>query len=318
MDQFEVKYESRRYEISNFLRNHPGGVNYVETYKDKDITNRMKQVNHSKSAFYLLKEYNINGRDDSKGEICEDLEHLVDWNKPMLSQVANLGSKYSEWVVSPVDRKLILFGNPILESLTKTPWYIVPIVWLPFIAYCIYKGYNDFVKFRSKDSTNMFIAAAFIIIGIIIWTLVEYCLHRWIFHMNPTGKSRIKIYIHFAIHGLHHKVPFDNGRLVFPPAPAAVLAFIGHHIYATILPTHILYLVIGGTILGYVIYDMIHFYLHHGSPAEGTYLYDMKRYHNQHHFTYHNAGFGISSSGWDSLFGTIIKMKDLKLGIKWR
>lgn len=41
---------------------------------------------------------------------------------------------------------------------------------------------------------------------------------------------------------------------------------------------------------GYVIYDMIHFYLHDGAPSEGSYLYTMKRYHNQHHFVHHDKG----------------------------
>lgn len=34
----------------------------------------------------------------------------------------------------------------------------------------------------------------------------------------------------------------------------------------------------------------MHYYLHYGSPGEGTYLYFMKRYHNQHHFVHHNHG----------------------------
>lgn len=42
--------------------------------------------------------------------------------------------------------------------------------------------------------------------------------------------------------------------------------------------------------IGYVSYDLIHFYLHYGSPSEGTYFYHMKRYHNHHHFTQHESG----------------------------
>lgn len=41
---------------------------------------------------------------------------------------------------------------------------------------------------------------------------------------------------------------------------------------------------------GYVTYDLIHFYLHYGCPREGSYLYTMKRYHNQHHFAHHESG----------------------------
>ena len=40
-------------------------------------------------------------------------------------------------LVNPI-RDLILFDNPFLEFLTKTPWYAVPAAWLPWIMYCIY------------------------------------------------------------------------------------------------------------------------------------------------------------------------------------
>jgi hypothetical protein len=46
-------------------------------------------------------------------------QHLVDWNLAMLPQISQLGGDYSEWVNKPVDRRLILLNNPILESLTK-------------------------------------------------------------------------------------------------------------------------------------------------------------------------------------------------------
>lgn len=67
----------------------------------------------------------------------------------MLSQIASLGSKYNEWVSSPVDRKLRLFESPILEYLTITPWYFVPIIWIPVIFYYIYYGSRRYI-----DVTN--------------------------------------------------------------------------------------------------------------------------------------------------------------------
>lgn len=40
---------------------------------------------------------------------------------------------------------------------------------------------------------------------------------------------------------------------------------------------------------GYLAYDMIHYYIHYGSPS-GGHLYHMKRYHYQHHFVHHDLG----------------------------
>ena len=31
-------------------------------------------------------------------------------------------------------------------------------------------------------------------------------------------------------------------------------------------------------------YDMMHYYLHHGSPTPGSYLHQLKKYHVSHHF----------------------------------
>lgn len=72
-------------------------------------------------------------------------QKLVNWDKPMLSQVASLGQKYNEWVTSPVDRQLRLFENPILENLTITPWYVVPLVWIPIIVFLIHYGIRKYI-----------------------------------------------------------------------------------------------------------------------------------------------------------------------------
>uniref|UniRef100_V5I951 Fatty acid 2-hydroxylase n=1 Tax=Anoplophora glabripennis TaxID=217634 RepID=V5I951_ANOGL len=310
---FEVKYRENKYNIYSFLNNHPGGINYVKPYEQKDVTKRMKDHEHSKAAYYLLKEYRDGGRDSNQNE---DLEHLVDWDKPMLSQVASLGTSYKEWVSSPVDRHLRLFSNPILESLTITPWYVVPLVWIPVIIYFIYSGTQKYIQF-TKDPTPIISTVLYIGLGALVWTFVEYSLHRWVFHMEPSGHSKILIYLHFAIHGLHHKVPFDARRLVFPPFPAAIIAYVISNFISLMFHDSIKILIMAGGLAGYVTYDMIHFYLHHGTPKEDTYLYHLKRYHNQHHFAHQDNGFGISSMFWDKIFGTAISLRKLNLGIKW-
>jgi hypothetical protein len=45
---------------------------------------------------------------------------------------------------------------------------------------------------------------------------------------------------------------------------------------------------ISGTLVGYIMYDLTHYYLHHGSPTlsnpVGKYFTRMKNYHVRHHF----------------------------------
>ncbi|CAI6344967.1 unnamed protein product [Macrosiphum euphorbiae] len=324
---FVVKHDGKKHNIEHFLRFHPGGTNTLSFLKNADVTDRLFATHHSAAAYELLKDYRVDEEDVNK-HLREDgdLESLVDWNRPMFWQVGSLGPKYKEWVLAPVDRKLRLFGSDFIESLTITSWYMVPSIWIPVMLYLIFIGYQ---RLRSSltspvdqtiTSDNFSIGILVIsstILGLLLWPLIEYTIHRWLFHLQPPDNSPLLITLHFGIHGLHHKVPFDDRRLLFPPGPAAVLISAAYAIYLMLFPHWMAPLVLAGMIAGYVTYDLIHFYLHYGCPREGSYLYTMKRYHNQHHFAHHESGFGISSQFWDHIFGTAIALKKLSRCLKW-
>jgi len=64
---------------------------------------------------------------------------LVDWNKPLLTQVSKLGHNYFEWVHSPApDRQIRLFESNLLESLSVCSWKMVPTFWLPILTLMLY------------------------------------------------------------------------------------------------------------------------------------------------------------------------------------
>lgn len=52
----------------------------------------------------------------------------------MIIQIGNLGDNYTNWCNKPVDRPLRLFDTTALEMLTKTPWWLVPCIWIPIIG----------------------------------------------------------------------------------------------------------------------------------------------------------------------------------------
>lgn len=107
---------------------------------------------------------------------------FLDLNKPLLMQVWFGGfSKdfYLEQIHRPRHYKggesAPLFGN-FLEPLSKTVWYVVPIIWLPPVTYGTY---------ISRDGCNSWAqVAAYWSIGLFLWTLVEYLLHRFLFHLD--------------------------------------------------------------------------------------------------------------------------------------
>ena len=67
-------------------------------------------------------------------------QNLINWDKPILWQVGFMGEQYWEWVNLPVNRPIRFFQSDILEKLSISPWYILPIIWLPIITYFFYMG----------------------------------------------------------------------------------------------------------------------------------------------------------------------------------
>ncbi|GAB1293669.1 Fatty acid 2-hydroxylase [Apodemus speciosus] len=241
---------------------------------------------------------------------------LVDWRKPLLWQVGHLGEKYDEWVHQPVARPIRLFHSDLIEAFSKTVWYSVPIIWVPLVLYLSWSYYRTLTQdnirlFASftRDYSVMVPESVFIglfVLGMLIWTLVEYLIHRFLFHMKPPSNSHYLIMLHFVMHGQHHKAPFDGSRLVFPPVPASVVIAFFYVFLRLILPEAVAGILFAGGLLGYVLYDMTHYYLHFGSPHKGSYLYNMKAHHVKHHFEYQKSGFGISTKLWDYFFHTLI------------
>lgn len=96
--------------------------------------------------------------------------------------------------------------------------------------------------------------------------------------------------------GSHHPAfplfqsPFDSSRLVFPPVPASLVIGFFYGVLQLLLPEVLGLSVFVGGLCGYVVYDMMHYYLHYGSPKKGTYLYGLKAYHVKHHFEHQKSG----------------------------
>ncbi|XP_042742097.1 fatty acid 2-hydroxylase isoform X2 [Lagopus leucura] len=241
---------------------------------------------------------------------------LVDWRKPLLWQVGYLGEKYDEWVHQPVDRPIRLFHSDFIEALSKTAWYVVFLVWTPVVFYLSWLSYTAlaqgntrlFSSFTAEYSipVHKHCFPFIFLLGMFLWSLLEYLIHRFVFHMKPPASNYYLITLHFLLHGQHHKSPFDSSRLVFPPVPASLVMAFFYGVLRLLLPEVLGLSVFVGGLCGYVVYDMMHYYLHYGSPKEGTYLYGLKAYHVKHHFEHQKSGFGITTRFWDHPFRTLI------------
>ncbi|CCU83186.1 Sphingolipid alpha-hydroxylase/fatty acid hydroxylase/SCS7 [Blumeria hordei DH14] len=236
---------------------------------------------------------------------------FLDLNKPLLMQMWNGGfSKdfYLDQIHRPRHYKggasAPLFGN-FLEPLSKTAWWVVPMVWLPPVTYGTYISRTGFSSIIEETSYWM--------LGLFLWTLIEYFLHRFLFHLDKLlPDNRAALTLHFLLHGIHHYLPMDKLRLVMPPALFLILATpfwkLSHFVFYwnwSIATT-----VFCGGIFGYICYDLTHYFLHHKKLP--SYWRELKKYHLQHHYMDYENGFGVTSRFWDVVFGTQLAAPPLK------
>ncbi|MCC8407866.1 sterol desaturase family protein [Mucilaginibacter sp. UR6-1] len=185
-----------------------------------------------------------------------------------------------------------MFKNDILESLSKVSFYVPIIIFLPVIAVCTY--YSLFVD--EQPFINFF---GLFIGGLFVWTFIEYIMHRFVFHFVP--KSGWALRLHFIFHGVHHDYPSDAKRLVMPPSASIPLATGFYFLFKLIFPALYVNGLFSGFILGYLVYDISHYAIHHFN-FKGSFWKKIKQHHMLHHYQDPSRGYGVSSPLWDKIF----------------
>ena len=215
-----VTLGSNVYDVTDFLDAHPGGADLILDWAGKDIAQILKDPSshaHSDAAYEVLDEAlvgtlvdanskasangSVNGSANGRpvhprtGMSCEEdltkdtdivadykTHKFLDLSRPLFPQVW-FGGFSKEFYLDQVHRprhykggaSAPLFGN-FLEPLTKTPWWMIPVVWLPPVSYGLYLASPGF-----QNPTNQVIC---FVGGLFIWTLVEYMMHRFLFHID--------------------------------------------------------------------------------------------------------------------------------------
>jgi sterol desaturase/sphingolipid hydroxylase (fatty acid hydroxylase superfamily) len=187
-----------------------------------------------------------------------------------------------------------MFKYDWMEFFSKVHPSIPPILFVPIITFFCYQAI--FVAHLEE-----YRIALVLICGVFFWTITEYFLHRFIFHLK--FKSKIGRRIHFIFHGVHHDYPNDSRRLVMPPSVSLPLSAIFYLLFSSVLGKETAAPFFSGFLIGYLFYDLTHYAIHHFSIKNKFWLY-LKKHHSRHHYQNSNAGFGVSSPIWDFVFGT--------------
>jgi dihydroceramide fatty acyl 2-hydroxylase len=185
-----------------------------------------------------------------------------------------------------------MFDNDLLDKLSRVHPAVPVIIFVPAVVVLIVLAAGEM---SAPALIGLFLA------GYLFWTLSEYWIHRVIFHFEPEDGFGARV--HWIIHGVHHDHPNDPLRLVMPPSVSVPLSSLFCLGFWAVLGTPHWYAFGAGFLAGYVIYDEIHYLLHHHKPksALGKRLREL---HMRHHFQDDTTGFGISAPYWDTVFRT--------------
>ncbi|WP_456488570.1 sterol desaturase family protein [Caminibacter pacificus] len=153
-------------------------------------------------------------------------------------------------------------------------------------------------------SKDVWASIALFVLGVIIFTFIEYAVHAWLFHENHP----LKVFIEGHAH--HHQNPFSYDAMPF--FMSALIASIFVWLFHFIMPLGDAFAIVGGMALGYFNYGIMHHIMHRREFSSKYW-----RYMQEFHFVHHKKpkmNHGITTDIWDRVFGTYYQWneEDLK------
>lgn len=131
-----------------------------------------------------------------------------------------------------------------------------------------------------------------IVSGLLLFTLVEYCFHRWMFHGS--------VPLFEPGHRRHHENPLGDDAMPFFLPPLAILGVVAA--VCLVMPVGFALLLTGGLATGYALYGLSHDLIHNTRfrhPLSRRWAAS----HHIHHF-HPDRNFGVSTPIWDIVLGT--------------
>lgn len=194
-----------------------------------------------------------------------------------------------------------LFDNAFLNKLTRTH------VAFPVSIFFIYAAGLLYYTI-SKVHLPVWSVVVLFFAGILLFTLAEYVIHRWIYH-PPENASQGFVDFTYKVHGIHHDYPKDKQRLAMPPWLSVLVATVLLFFFELFLGRYGFSL-LAGFLTGYASYLLVH-YVVHIYPMPKNIFRALWVNHAIHHYSEDEILFGVSSPLWDYVFGTL-PQKDWK------
>jgi len=187
-----------------------------------------------------------------------------------------------------------LFKNPVLERMTHTH------IAAPLTIFFAVAGVSLYYSLSRGLLTGL-TAFSLFLGGWLLFTLVEYLMHRYLYHMDANTPAKAKF--QYTMHGVHHEYPKDKSRLAMPPIltvfVASLLFFIFRFSFGNAG-----FGILAGFVFGYALYLFVHYAIHAYSPPK-NFLKFWWHHHAMHHYRQEEIAFGVSTTLWDHIIGTM-------------
>ncbi len=221
--------------------------------------------------------------------------YIYPCQKPIMSQETVLNSPLTDPDIKIKNKGHVrMFRNPVLEILSLSSATLTVVSYGAIILSFLIL--NSF--FGSIRTLPMGLAVYF---GAVLgWTFFEYILHRYVFHFVYESKAGKRF--HYVMHGYHHEYPRDAHRLFMPPTAGAIISSIFLAIFFVFMGGNA-FVFTAGFVNGYLLYTMMHYSIHRFKPPRG--LRNLWKHHAMHHYKHNHRAFGVSSTLWDRIFGTM-------------
>src|SRR5947208_14755320 len=100
--------------------------------------------------------------------------------------------------VSTKNETVRMFDSNFMEFFSRVHPAIPLILYLPVVGFMLYVA-------LWRQGFSLFVVVGYFVLGMLLWTLLEYLIHRYIFHYEP--KTRIGIRLHYIIHAVNNDYP---------------------------------------------------------------------------------------------------------------
>lgn len=302
-----ISYKDVWYDLTDFLDDHPGGRKVLQKYNGQEIDSIFLDPSshqHSSIAEKILEQLPMSTNTVDIEMIEDQRKPFIDLRKPMIEQILNASwtkEYYFEnvFIPQPYTGSPRFFKNPFLEAMTKSPWFVVPIIWISVAFFSIFYAFINY-KYGKLE--------LFLVIfgGCVFYAFFENVLHRIVVHSSFLIPSKPWTYaMHFVIHGYHHYCPKDPYRI----AINSIITLVNYISYLSFLllifsKEHVIIMGIVCNFL-YSISELMHYHSHHRGSSSGSKRWDFfHRNHMKHHYVNHMSNYGIANPIWDYILCT--------------